>query len=203
MACVRFDGRPVPARVRGALLHGCEAFLSEGELVDGLCPEHAKPPEHVAERNWFFRLSRYQDELLPLIECGGLRIEPEHRRNEALSLIRGGLADFSVSRSWERARGWGIAVPQDPGQVIYVWFDALANYITALDFGSGGERYQTWWERADERAHVIGKGIIRFHAIYWPAILLSAGEPSADGDLRPRLPDRGRTEALEVGCNER
>jgi methionyl-tRNA synthetase len=161
----------------GLYCTGCEAFLSEGELVDGLCPEHAKPPEHVAERNWFFRLSRYQDELLPLIECGGLRIEPEHRRNEALSLIRGGLADFSVSRSWERARGWGIAVPQDPGQVIYVWFDALANYITALDFGSGGERYQTWWERADERAHVIGKGIIRFHAIYWPAILLSAGEP--------------------------
>jgi methionyl-tRNA synthetase len=156
---------------------GCEAFLSPGELVDGLCPEHGEPPEQVAERNWFFRLSRYQDELRALIESGRLRIEPEHRRNEALSLVRAGLTDFSVSRSRERARGWGIPVANDPSQVIYVWFDALANYITALDYGTAGERYRRWWKEADERVHVIGKGILRFHAVYWPAILLSAGEP--------------------------
>ena len=93
-----------------------------------------------------------------------------------LGFIRGGLEDFSVSRSRQRARGWGIPVPGDPSQVVYVWFDALANYISALDYGTGGERYRAWWERSDERAHVIGKGIVRFHAVYWPAILLSAGE---------------------------
>jgi methionyl-tRNA synthetase len=160
----------------GLYCTGCEAYLSPGDLVGGLCPEHGEPPEHVAERNWFFRLSRYQDALLALIESGDLRIEPEHRRNEVLSFIHGGLSDFSVSRSIERARGWGIPVPDDPTQVIYVWFDALANYITALEYGSDGERYGSWWDRSDERLHVIGKGIIRFHAVYWPAILLSAGE---------------------------
>jgi methionyl-tRNA synthetase len=156
---------------------GCEAFLSPAELVDGVCPEHGQPPEHVAERNWFFRLSRHADDLRSLIESGRLRIEPEHRRNEVLSFIRSGLADFSVSRSRERARGWGIPVPGDASQVVYVWFDALANYITALDYGTAGESYRTWWEQAGERVHVIGKGILRFHAVYWPAILLSAAEP--------------------------
>jgi methionyl-tRNA synthetase len=156
---------------------GCEAFLSPSELVDGRCPEHDRPPERVSERNWFFRLSRYEDRLLALIESGRLRVEPEHRRNEALRFIAAGLADFSVSRSRERARGWGIPVPDDPSQVVYVWFDALANYITALAYGSDGESYRTWWKDAEERVHVIGKGIVRFHAVYWPAILLSAGEP--------------------------
>lgn len=156
---------------------GCEAFVSPGDLVDGLCPEHLRPPERVAERNWFFRLSRYEAELRRLLESGRVRVEPEHRRNEALSFVASGLADFSVSRSRARARGWGIPVPDDPGQVIYVWVDALANYITAFDYGVGGERYETWWKRADDRVHVIGKGILRFHAVYWPAILLSAGEP--------------------------
>jgi methionyl-tRNA synthetase len=160
----------------GLYCTGCEAFVSPGDLVDGLCPEHGKPPERVAERNWFFRLSRYDDALLSLIESGGLRIEPQHRRNEVLSFIRSGLSDFSVSRSVERARGWGIPVPGDPAQVIYVWFDALANYVTALDYGTDGERYSAWWEQSDERVHVIGKGITRFHAVYWPAILLSAAE---------------------------
>ena len=160
----------------GLYCTGCEAFLSPGEFVAGLCPEHRRPPQHVAERNWFFRLSRYEEELLALIQSGRLRVEPEHRREEALGFIRGGLADFSVSRSRERARGWGIPVPDDAAQVIYVWFDALGNYVSALDYGTGGDRYRTWWEQSEERVHVIGKGIIRFHAVYWPAILLSAGE---------------------------
>lgn len=111
-----------------------------------------------------------------MIGSGRLRIEPEHRRNEILAFIRGGLTDFSVSRAQERARGWGIPVPDDPEQVIYVWFDALANYITALGSGSDGDDYRRWWSGSDERLHVIGKGITRFHAVYWPAILLSAGQ---------------------------
>ena len=155
---------------------GCEAYLDDKELVAGLCPDHQREPERVAERNWFFRLSRYADELRELVGSGGLRIEPQQRRNEVLGFIHGGLDDFSVSRSRDRARGWGIPVPEDPSQVIYVWFDALANYISALDYGTDGERYREWWERSDQRVHAIGKGIIRFHAVYWPAILLSAGE---------------------------
>jgi methionyl-tRNA synthetase len=161
----------------GLYCAGCEAFVDPGDLVDGLCPEHGVPPEPVSERNWFFRLSRYQDELLSALENGRLRVEPEHRRNEVVSFVRAGLEDFSVSRSRERARGWGVPVPDDPSQIVYVWFDALGNYITALDYGSSGDRYRTWWTGADERVHVIGKGIIRFHAVYWPAILLSAREP--------------------------
>lgn len=115
-----------------------------------------------------------QDELLARIESGRLRIEPEHRRNEVLRFVDSGLADFSVSRPVERARRWGLPVPEDPSQVIYVWFDALANYITALDYGVDGDAFRIWWEDAEERVHVIGKGILRFHAVYWPAILLSA-----------------------------
>ncbi len=160
----------------GLYCTGCDAFLDGNELAAGLCPEHERRPEQVAERNWFFRLSRYTDALLELIQGGDLRIEPEQRRNEVLGFVHRGLEDFSVSRSCERARGWGIPVPGDRTQVIYVWFDALANYISALDYGTGGERYGKWWERSDERVHVIGKGIVRFHAVYWPAILLSAGE---------------------------
>src|SRR5207253_10268769 len=118
-----------------------------------------------------------EDELLELIESGRLRLGPQHRRHEALAFVRGGLQDFSVSRTSERARGWGIPVPDDPSQVIYVWFDALGNYVTALDYVGCGDGYRTWWQESDERVHVIGKGILRFHAVYWPAILLSAGQP--------------------------
>src|SRR5207247_8872986 len=102
-----------------------------------------------------------------------LRIEPESRRNEVLAFVRAGLEDLSVSRTRERACGWGIPVPGDDSQVVYVWFDALANYVTALD----GDLYRRWWVESGERVHVIGKGILRFHAVYWPAILLAAGEP--------------------------
>jgi|tagenome__1003787_1003787.scaffolds.fasta_scaffold20872609_1 methionyl-tRNA synthetase len=161
----------------GLYCAGCEAFVSADDLEDGLCVEHGVPPETVTERNWFFALSRYRDLLLGLLESGQLDVRPAHRRNEVLSLVRGGLEDFSVSRPAERAHGWGIPVPGDAGQVIYVWFDALANYITALGYGQRAEPYATWWEGADDRVHLVGKGITRFHAVYWPAILLSAGEP--------------------------
>lgn len=162
---------------RGLYCIGCEQFYTEDELVDGLCPEHHTLPELIEEENYFFRLSRYQDALLQLIESGALRIAPPSRRNEVVSFIRMGLADFSISRSQRRAHGWGISVPGDPGQVMYVWFDALSNYITALGYADDGPLYEKYWARNPNRVHVIGKGIVRFHAVYWPAILLSAGVP--------------------------
>ncbi|MGL5830469.1 MAG: class I tRNA ligase family protein [Angustibacter sp.] len=156
---------------------GCEQFYAESELSEGRCPEHLTEPQEVREENWFFRLSRYQDRLLKLIESGQLRIEPPSRRNEVLGFIRQGLQDFSISRSMERAHGWGISVPDDPEQVIYVWWDALGNYITALDYGNDGDTYRAWWAESTTRTHIIGKGILRFHAVYWPAMLMSAGQP--------------------------
>jgi methionyl-tRNA synthetase len=155
---------------------GCEQFYATSDLVDGRCPEHRTPTEAVAEQNWFFRLSRYRDSILSAIERGELTIVPETFQNEVLAFLAAGLEDISVSRSDARARGWGIPVPDDPTQRIYVWWDALGNYITALDYGTHGEPFDRWWRGADERIHVIGKGILRFHAVYWPAILLSAGE---------------------------
>lgn len=117
---------------------GCEQFYKPAELPGGRCPEHGTRPTEVTEENWFFRLSRYAGQLHDLISSGQLRIEPAARRNEVLRFIAGGLEDFSASRSVGRARGWGIPVPDDPGQVIYVWWDALGNYITALGYGCGG-----------------------------------------------------------------
>jgi methionyl-tRNA synthetase len=162
---------------RGLYCVGCEQFYTEDELIDGLCPEHLTRPEVVEEENYFFRLSRYQDQLLALIESDQLRIVPQTRKNEVVSFIRMGLADFSISRSRARAHGWGIPVPGDPGQVMYVWFDALGNYITALGYADEAPLYKRYWAYNPNRVHVIGKGIIRFHAVYWPAMLLSAGVP--------------------------
>jgi len=161
-------------KYKGLYCVGCEVFLTEKDLVNGQCPEHKKEPEVVEEENYFFRLSHYQDWLEKLISREELKIIPETRKNEVLAFIRQGLEDFSISRTKERAHGWGIPVPGDPQQIIYVWFDALANYITALDWHKKSKLYQKYWP-AD--VHVIGKGITRFHAIYWPAMLKSAGLP--------------------------
>jgi len=155
---------------------GCEQFYTTAELADGRCRDHGTVPDLVSEENWFFRLSRYAGQLHGLIADGTIRIEPAERRNEVLAFIDSGLADFSVSRSTQRARGWGIPVPGDPGQVIYVWWDALGNYLTALDYAGGGANLHRWWTGASRRIHLLGKGVLRFHAVYWPAMLLSAGE---------------------------
>lgn len=154
---------------------GCEQFYELSELDDGRCPEHGIALEIIREENWFFRLSRYGDRLIELVESGELLIVPAHRRNEVLALLRRGLTDISVSRSAERARGWGVPVP-DGDEVVYVWFDALANYLTGLGHGSDQALLQRYW-KGGQRIHVVGKGISKFHAIYWPAILLSAGLP--------------------------
>ncbi len=155
----------------------CERFYKPEELVDGLCPIHGTEPEKVDEINYFFRLSAYGDRLRELIESNTFLIQPEHRREEILSFISSGLEDISISRSAERSRGWGVPVPGDPNQVMYVWVDALSNYITALDYADDGPDYETFWVDNPNRVHVVGKDIIRFHAVYWPAFLLSAKVP--------------------------
>jgi methionyl-tRNA synthetase len=155
------------SRYQGKYCVGCEQFYVEAELEAGLCREHGTAPEIVEEENWFFRLSRYQHEIERLIVSDALHIRPVSRKNEVLSFVRAGLRDFSVSRSVSRARGWGIPVPGDPAQVIFVWFDALVGYLAG-------------WESKQRRTHLLGKGILRFHAVYWPAILLSAGLPLPD-----------------------
>lgn len=158
-------------RYKGLYCVGCELFYTENELIEGKCPEHHTKPEIVEEENYFFRLSKYQDRLENLIKSGELIVLPETRRNEILSFIKMGLEDFSISRSEKRAHGWGIPVPEDNSQIIYVWLDALDIYMTGVGFGKDKKRWEKWWP-AD--VHIIGKGIIRFHAVYWPAMLLSS-----------------------------
>jgi methionyl-tRNA synthetase len=164
-------------RYSGLYCPRCEQYYDESELVDGLCPEHFIRPDLVEEENYFFRLSRYGDALRERISSDQLEIIPDFRKNEVLSFISQGLQDFSISRSHQRARGWGIPVPDDPSQVMYVWFDALTNYISALGYHDDGELYRHYWLENPHRVHALGKGVIRFHAIYWPAMLLSAGAP--------------------------
>jgi len=161
----------------GLYCTGCEQFYKPEDLDHGQCREHRTAAERISETNYFFRLSRYQQQLLDLIRTDRIEIVPRVRKNEVLRWIEDGLEDFSVSRSSTRAHGWGLPVPGDPDQVIYVWFDALANYITALGYDGDQGAYRDHWQGALAREHVIGKGITRFHALYWPAMLLSAGLP--------------------------
>lgn len=164
-------------RYSGLYCVGCEEFKLEKDLVLGRCPEHPNAaPLSVEEENYFFRLSAYRDELARLLETDELLVTPRSRKNELLAFLKAGLDDLSISRNRERMRGWGIPVPDDPEQVMYVWMDALANYINALGYGDSTAQYERYWKNADTIIHVIGKGITRFHAIYWPAFLLSAGE---------------------------
>jgi methionyl-tRNA synthetase len=151
---------------------GCESFKTEKELVEEKCPEHDKAPEKVTEENYFFKLTNYQDRLLALIEKNELKIFPESKKNEIISFIKQGLEDFSISRSKDRAKGVGVPIPGDENQVMYVWFDALAIYITGIGYGIDEKMFSKWWP-AD--VHVIGKDINRFHTVYWPAMLMSAG----------------------------
>jgi methionyl-tRNA synthetase len=164
---------------QGLYCTGCEQFYRPAELDGGRCPEHGTEPEAVSEENWFFRLSKYAGRLREEITSGRLRIEPAARRHEVLAFIDGGLDDFSASRPASRAGGWGIPVPGDPDQVIYVWWDALGNYITSLGYGDGpgAPDFRRWWAGPGQRIHLAGKGVLRFHAVYWPAMLLSAGLP--------------------------
>jgi methionyl-tRNA synthetase len=161
---------------RGLYCVGCEHFLRESEIARGGCPVHPEPLELLDEDNWFFRLSRYERPILEAIVSDRLEILPKERKNEVCRFIEGGLEDFSISRSRARAKGWGIPVPGDDSQIVYVWFDALANYLAVLGFPHGAS-FTRFWHSSGERVHLIGKDIVRFHALYWPGILLSAGLP--------------------------
>lgn len=155
---------------QGKYCVACEEYFTDDELLPGdLCPIHKRPVEYFEEENYFFRLSRFQDRLLDWYAAHPGAITPEFRGNEALGLIRSGLRDFSVSRT---SLTWGIPLPWDPKHVAYVWFDALANYITAVGYGTDRDRFDQWWP---VDYHLIGKDIIRHHCVYWPAMLMSAG----------------------------
>lgn len=149
----------------------CETFYQPSEIIDGCCPIHERPVEMLKEKNYFFRLSAYQDRLLELYRTQPDFVQPESRRNEVVSLVRSGLQDLSMTRT---SFAWGVPIPWDPAHVMYVWVDALQNYITAVGYGSDPERFARIWP-ADY--HFIGKDILRHHAVIWPALLMAAGLP--------------------------
>ncbi|MCC7242745.1 MAG: methionine--tRNA ligase [Acidobacteria bacterium] len=150
---------------------GCEEFKPEKDLVDGLCPIHKTKPEWIREKNWFFRLSRYQRPLLKFYADHPSFIEPEVRRNEVVRLVEDGLVDLSISRA---GQSWGIPLPFDPTSVVYVWFDALTNYASAVGYGWDDALFAKRWPA---NLHIVGKDITRFHCVIWPAMLMSAGLP--------------------------
>jgi methionyl-tRNA synthetase len=166
-----YDGGDIYGGVyAGLYCPRCEAFYTEAELVDGKCPVHGIEPERVEEKNWFFRLSAYRDRLLALYDENPSFVLPRFRYNEARRFIEQGLEDISVSRSSEQ---WGVRVPWDPEQTVYVWVDALINYWSALAFAREGEdlRDELW----PEVRHLLAKDILKFHCVIWPALLLAAG----------------------------
>ena len=168
---IRDAGDVYDGEYEGWYCVSCEGFKQEKDLVDGKCPLHHIEPKWIKEKNHFFRLSKYQQPLLKHYADYPEALEPEIRRNEILRVIEGGLDDISISRESQK---WGIPVSFDPESVVYVWFDALINYISAMGFGQDDKLFSQWWP-AD--LHVIGKDITRFHAIIWPAMLMSAGVP--------------------------
>lgn len=156
---------------QGLYCVGCEAFVNKRDLIEGKCPHHQKKPELVSEENYFFRLSKYKETIKELVKNNKYKIIPIARKNEVLNIIDE-MEDISFSRPVEKL-SWGISVPNDKSQTMYVWCDALANYISALGYGTKKtNKFKKYWP-AD--IHVIGKDILKFHAIYWPAMLLSAG----------------------------
>ncbi|MEX0649738.1 MAG: methionine--tRNA ligase [Candidatus Andersenbacteria bacterium] len=165
------SGQIYEGEYEGLYCVGHEAFVKEADLTeDGLCPDHNTAPEKVKEQNWFFKLSDYGQVLKERIESGELQVEPESRRNEVLSFINQGLEDIAISR---RNVPWAIPLPWDKDQTIYVWLDELFNYCSAIGYGQDQEKFHKYWP-AD--VHVVGKDIIKFHCIIWPALLLAINE---------------------------
>lgn len=167
-------------KYQGLYCVGCELFYKPEELDENKeCFEHpGKKLEETEEENYFFRLSEFTSWLVKLIANEEVRIVPEGKKNEVLAFIEHGLEDFSISRPVERSRHWGVPVPGDDSQTMYVWYDALANYITALGYpDEDADLYRRFWKEGDHRVHVLGKGVSRFHAVYWPAMLNAANLP--------------------------
>ena len=166
------------AKHEGWYCSSCETFYTEKELLsERRCPTHERPTEWQTEENVFFRLSKYQQPLLDWLAAHPEAVQPESRRNEVRAFVESGLRDLSVSRS---GVSWGLPFPEHPGHTVYVWLDALTNYLSALGFGAGeagGDAYTRYWEQGATRLHLVGKDIIRHHCIYWPAFLMSAGLP--------------------------
>lgn len=158
-------------KYEGLYCVGCEAFITQKDLVGGKCKVHLKEPEKVEEENYFFRLSKYANRIAKAIEADQMKVVPETRKNEVLSFIRQGVEDVSFSRPRKDLQ-WGIPVPDDETQTIYVWADALSNYISAIGYENNDKKFKKLWP-AD--VHCIGKDILRFHSIIWPGILLSLG----------------------------
>ncbi len=160
----------------GLYCNGCEDFYRPKDLLNGCCPDHKTKPAQVHETNYFFRLSAYQSQLEKLLDTDELKVIPASRKNEVLSFVRSGLQDLSISRLAQRSDGWGVTVPGDDTQIVWVWFDALTNYISGLGYGKGDD-WDNFWNESATKVHVIGKNVWKFHAVYWPAFLLSAGLP--------------------------
>jgi methionyl-tRNA synthetase len=167
------DGREVVYSdyYEGLYCTGCEKFITEKDLVDGLCPDHKRAPEMLRERNYFFRLSAFLPKIRERILSGELQILPDERRREVLGLLDQDLGDFSISR--ERVR-WGIPLSFDKSQVAYVWVDALSNYISAIGYADDAASFDKWWNQA-EVVHLMAKDILKFHCLFWPAMLMAAG----------------------------
>ncbi|MCU0277875.1 MAG: methionine--tRNA ligase [Candidatus Nanopelagicales bacterium] len=165
------NGYVYEADFEGPYCVGCEEFKRAGDLVDGKCPIHDRPVEMLHETNYFFKLAAFQDRLLEHYERHPAAVEPKSAYNEVVSFIRGGLDDISMSRS---SVSWGVPLPWDEEQVVYVWFDALLNYITAIGYGQDQEKFDSIWPA---NVHLVGKDILRFHAVYWPAMLMAADLP--------------------------
>lgn len=165
------NGHIYKGTYEGLYCEGCESFKSDSDIKDagGVCPDHKVPPIRRAEPCYFFALSKFQDKLLAFYEQNPNFIQPETRRNEIVALVKSELKDVNISR---QGQTWGIPIPFDPGFTIYVWFDALLNYITAIGYGSDAARFNEWWP-AD--IHFIGKDITRFHCALWPAMCFAAG----------------------------
>ena len=153
----------------GAYCVSCEAYYTDDELLEGNCPIHRRPVDQMSETNYFFRLSAFEEPLREWFAATPNNIAPEGYRNEALGIINQGLDDISISRT---SISWGVPVPWDPGHVFYVWYDALINYATAVGYGSDPARFDQWWPATH---HFLGKDILRFHCVYWPAMLMAAG----------------------------
>ena len=172
------DGRDViyVDYYEGLYCTGCEKFITEKDLINGLCPDHKRAPEKLREKNYFFRLSAFIPKIRQLILSGELKILPEERRNEVLGLLDQNIGDFSLSR--ERVT-WGIPLSFDPSQLAYVWVDALTNYITGVGYADDETSFRKWWQDG-EVVHLMAKDIIKFHCVYWPAMLMAAGIKVSD-----------------------
>ncbi len=163
------NGYIEPGTYRGLYCVSCEDYYSEDALVGGNCPVHGRPVVEMEEENYFFKLSAFEQRLIEWYDANPTAVQPAAKRNEALSFIKGGLRDISITRT---SLDWGVPVPWDADHVFYVWYDALVNYLTAIGYGSDPERCAAWWPAVH---HLIGKEILRFHCVWWPAMCMAAG----------------------------